>query len=209
MKFQIGDKIILLHSNEEGEIIDIINKEKSQPKKRVDGLWLTFLPVFEVDEFGDEFVKELKLHLINNTHLGYQFRYTLNYFGKDEFELKNQIHTFEDFYLHDVAFEDLNDNPSFDFDFSLITPDKKKAEHIETSIKARPKNIFLKIEEIKKKNEPTFSYKLFDEYPEKMAEEKIETSPASLRESNLYEASEARSRLEPAKHEVDLHIEKL
>src|SRR5579871_5056470 len=27
MKFQIGDKVILLHSNEEAEIIDIINKE--------------------------------------------------------------------------------------------------------------------------------------------------------------------------------------
>ncbi len=27
MKFQIGDKVLLLHSNEEGEIVDIINKE--------------------------------------------------------------------------------------------------------------------------------------------------------------------------------------
>src|SRR5579885_1149192 len=27
MKFQIGDKVLLLHSNEEGEIIDIINDD--------------------------------------------------------------------------------------------------------------------------------------------------------------------------------------
>src|SRR5580700_8534354 len=106
MKFEIGDKVILLHSGEEGEVIDIISKtmvmvdvrgvkfpayidqldfpyfkrftEKKQApekakqfiddvkkekassqKKVVDGVWLTFLPVFDVDEFDDEFVREI------------------------------------------------------------------------------------------------------------------------------------------------------
>ena len=27
MKYQIGDKVLILHSNEEGEVIDIINDE--------------------------------------------------------------------------------------------------------------------------------------------------------------------------------------
>ena len=27
MKYQIGDKIVVLHSNEEGEVIDIINEK--------------------------------------------------------------------------------------------------------------------------------------------------------------------------------------
>ena len=27
MKFQIGDKVLILHSNEEGEVVDIINKK--------------------------------------------------------------------------------------------------------------------------------------------------------------------------------------
>jgi hypothetical protein len=254
MKFEIGDKVLVLHSSEEGEIVDIINKEmvmvdvhgvkfpayidqldfpyfkqftekkppSEKPKKYVDdvrkekpaqnkikdGIWLTFLPVFDSDEFGDEFVKELKLHLINNTQQGYNFSYSLNYFGKDDFELKNQIHTFEDFYLHDIAFEDINDNPNFRFDFSLLTPEKKKAEHYETSLKIKPKNIFLRVEEMKKKNEATFSYKLFDDYPDKIVEEKIEvkTSPNNYK---IYEASQTRNQLEPAKHEVDLHIEKL
>src|SRR5579862_9974980 len=164
MKFEIGDKVLVLHSSEEGEIVDIINKEmvmvdvhgvrfpayidqldfpyfkkfterslaqkpkkyvddirkeKSNQNKIADGVWLTFLPVFDSDEFGDEFVKELKLHLINNTPLGYQFTYSLNYPGKEGFELKNQIHMFEDFYLHDIDFDDLNDNPVFNFEFVL------------------------------------------------------------------------------------------
>src|SRR5688572_10283451 len=105
MKFEIGDKVLVLHSNEEGEVIDIINekmvmvdvrgvkfpayidqldfpyfkrfsekklfpkkeekkyvenikKEKPAPQHKVaDGVWLSFLPKFETDEFGDDVVE--------------------------------------------------------------------------------------------------------------------------------------------------------
>src|SRR6476619_1656582 len=107
MKFQVGDRVLILHSNEEGEIVDIINdkmvmvdvrgvkfpayidqldfpyfrrfsgkelapkkkdkkyaedlrKEKSLQHKVVDGVWLSFLPVMDTDEFGDDVVTELK-----------------------------------------------------------------------------------------------------------------------------------------------------
>src|SRR2546423_14169416 len=105
MKFQVGDKVLILHSNEEGEIIDIINekmvmvdvrgvkfpayidqldfpyfkrftekklfpkkkekqyvediKKEKQPARQVaDGVWLSFLPVIDTDEFGDDVVQE-------------------------------------------------------------------------------------------------------------------------------------------------------
>jgi Smr domain len=256
MKFEIGDKVILLHSNEEAEVIDIISEsmvmvdvsgvkfpayidqldfpyfkrftekkqvpQKARPfiddvkkekgvlqKKVVDGVWLTFLPVFDTDEFGDEFAKEIKVHLINNTVQGYQFTYSLNFLGEAEFELKNQVHAFEDFYLHDIPFDDLNDNPVFEFDFSLITPVKKMAAHFEASVKLKPKTIFLRIEGMKKNNEATFSYKLFEEYPAKAVEDNLESPPKSSPNYKIYEASQTRSQLEPARHEVDLHIEKL
>src|ERR1700712_5678643 len=122
MKFQVGDKVVIQHSNDEGEVIEIINdqmvlvevkgvkfpaytdqldfpyfkrftekklfpekkKEKTyvdqvprekpapgQKKERIarlaDGVWLTFIPVFENDEFGDDVVDSLKIHLVNNT----------------------------------------------------------------------------------------------------------------------------------------------
>src|SRR5512145_1755123 len=107
MKFQIGDIVLILHSNEEAEVVDIINdkmvmvdaggvqfpvykdqidfpylkrfmekkngyqkkhkqfiddvkKEKENTVKREeDGMWLTFLPVIDTDEFGDDVVDEL------------------------------------------------------------------------------------------------------------------------------------------------------
>ncbi|MBD0366392.1 MAG: hypothetical protein ICV53_09855, partial [Flavisolibacter sp.] len=135
MKFQIGDKVLVLHSNEEGEVVDIINnkmvmvdvrgvkfpayidqldfpyfkrftekkgqqggkqkkyiedlnKEKQAPKKVADGVWLSFLPKITIDEFGDDVVEEMKIHLINRTERAYQFTYQLLFFGKSEFDLK-------------------------------------------------------------------------------------------------------------------------
>ena len=255
MKFEVGDKVIVLHSNEEGEVVDIINnkmvmvdvrgvkfpayidqldfpyykrftekkKTSPPPKKYIDqvplekkerianvatGVWLIFLPVFGSDDYGDDIVEDLKIHLVNNSQQAYHFTYKLNYFGKNEFELQNQIHVLHDFYLHDIPFENLNDSPSFEFDFSLLKPDKNKADHYECSLKLKPRQVFARIEELKKKGEAHFSYKLFDQYPDKMIEEKIEV-PESSDGHKIYEFSKASQHLEPAKHEVDLHIEKL
>lgn len=249
--------MLILHSNEEGEVIDIMNekmvmvdvkgvkfpayidqldfpyfkrfsekklfpqkkdkqyiddvrKEKpSQAAKIADGAWLTFLPVFEIDEFGDEVVEELKVHLVNRTETAYNFIYKLTYFGKPEFELKNVFNPFEDFYLHDVAFADLNDNPVFEFDFTLLQPDKKKADHYESSLKLKAKQLFTRIEEIKEKNEASFSYKLFEKYPDKVFEDKFDTSGLVSKGYKIYDAKKARQHLEPSRSVIDLHIEKL
>lgn len=160
------------------------------------------------DEFGDEIVDELKLHLVNHTEQGYKFIYRQSFFGKPGFELSNEVHPFEDFYLHDIPFSDLNDSPSFDFDFSLSRPDKNKAGHYESSVKLKAKQVFTRIEELKKKNEATFSYKLFETYPPRI-EEIIETGTLAAKGYKIYNAKEARRHLEPPRSVIDLHIEKL
>jgi hypothetical protein len=255
MKYQIGDRIIVLHSNEEGEVIDIINdkmvmievrgvkfpaymdqidfpyykrftekklfpqkkekkfvedvrKEKAPPQRVADGVWLSFLPKFETDEFGDDVVVELKVHLVNRTEKAYNFSYYLNFFGKTEFELRNEINSFGDFYLHDIAFEDMNDSPTFSFDFSLLHPDKTKADYYEASLKLKPKQLFDRIEELKQKGEATFTYKLFDSYPNKPFNEFDIETPAS-KGVKVYSLKDIRKHLQPARTVVDLHIEKL
>jgi hypothetical protein len=258
MKFQIGDRVLVLHSNEEGEIIDFINdkmvmvevrgvkfpayidqldfpyfkrftdkknpikgkpkkyvedikkeKEKVKEERIVDGVWLSFLPIMQVDEFGDDVVDELKIHLVNRTEKAYNFIYRLQYFGKTEFELKNEVASFGDFYLHNVPFEDMNDNPTFAFEFSLLQPDKTKAEFYESNLKLKAKQLFTKIEEIKKKGEATFTYKLFDRYPDKPVEDKIEMDSLIAKGIKVYNAKEARKHLPPARTVVDLHIDKI
>ena len=258
MKFQVGDKVLILHSEEEGEVVDIINnkmvmvdvrgvkfpayidqldfpyfkrfsekntvlpvqkskkyidevprEKKVKPDAAQQGIWITFLPVMDTDEFGDEVVEELKIHLVNHTSHAYKFQYQLDYFGKTDFEFNNEVGAHQDFYIHDMPFENMNDSPSFNFVFSLATPDKKKAESFETSLKLKPKQVFARIQETRAKGDATFSYMLRDKYPDRIVEDRLEMSALMNKGYKVYPAAAARQHLEPAKYELDLHIEKL
>lgn len=191
--------------------IDDLKVEKKKIEKRVaDGVWVTFIPITDTDEFGDEVVEELKIHLVNRTEAPMHFAYELSYVGKDGFELKNDIQAFEDFYLHDIPFENLNDSPLFSFEFSLINHDKKKAPYYESFLKLKAKQVFSRIQELRQKGEATFSYKLFEKYPDKPEEpEKVDLQPLSKKGFKIYDASLLRQHLEQAKYELDLHIEQL
>lgn len=258
MKYQLGDKVLVLHSGEEGEVIDIINdkmvlidvegvrfpvymdqidfpyfkrfsektsdkltaekkknkiyiddikKEKTTSKHKVsNGVWVSFLPVFDKDVFDDDIVESFKIYLINQTNEPYDFTYTISFLGLPGFELKNRLLSLTDFYVHDVPFEEMNDSPKFTFDFSLVNPNKKKASHFETFLKIKAKQLFQKIEEMKMKNEPTFSFKLFENYPEKQEEIMPDYTNTY---GQVYDAVKAKQNLDPARSVVDLHIEKL
>ena len=254
MKYQLGDIVLLLHSQEEGEVVEIISDEMLLidvngvrfpvymdqidfpyfkrfsekkivfPKKEkvyVDnlrkeevtkkyhvhsGVWLSFLPVFDKDIFDDDVVEKFKIYLLNQTNEPYQFLYQIKFKGAPEFHLTNTVLSFNEFYLHDIPFEEMNDAPKFEFDFSLSKPNRKKALHFETSFKIKAKQLFQKIEEMKLKNEPKFSFLLFENYPDKQ-EEVIPDYQNTF--GQLYDLSAIRQRLEPPRSVVDLHIEKL
>lgn len=246
--------MVVMHSNEEGVVIDIINKEMvmvdvrgvrfpayvdqlesiytnifakknlEQPQKeklfiehvqkekaaiKLEGVWITFLPVIELDIFGDEVVEYFKIYLSNRSKVIYTFNYQLFYFGNSTFDLKNQVNSFEEFYLHDVTMESMNDNPVFSFDFSLFIPDKKKAVHFEASLKLKAKQLFSKIEEIRKKGQASFSYNLFEEFPAKADKDYLDMDKLSSKGYKIYDVNKVRENLQPARSVVDLHIEKL
>ncbi len=254
MKYQPGDTVLVLHSNEEGEVVEIINnkmvlidvkgirfpvfmdqidfpyfkrfsekkivekkkekvyidnikKDKATAKYKVgEGVWLSFLPVFHKDVFDDDVVETIKLYLINQTAEAYNFTYQITFSGEKDFTLTNQILPLSDFYIHDIPFEEMNDAPKFNFDFSLIKENKNKADHFETFVKIKAKQLFQKIEEMKMKNEPTFSFMFFEKYPDKAIDLKPDYANTS---SYLYNATQARKALEPSRSVIDLHIEKL
>jgi len=256
MKYQIGDKIVVNLTNEEGKVVELMNeqmvmievkgvrfpaymdqidfpyfkmftekreaekkkkiyidnvqKEKYQPKlKEGEGVQLSFFPVYSKDIFDDEVVEKFKLHLINKNGEAYTFTYNLMIGGVSIFELKNKIEPLSDFYLHNVDFEEISDSPRFDFEFSLATADKKKAPFFEASLKLKGKQLFKKIEEIQLKNEPTFSYAVFEKYPDKLEEEKVDLSSLGNAGYRVYDVAKVREYMEPARTVVDLHIEKL
>ncbi|MBX2921589.1 MAG: Smr/MutS family protein [Chitinophagaceae bacterium] len=257
MKYQIGDRILLLHSDEEGEILDIINDkmvmvnvngvkfpvytdqidfpyfkrfsqknvEVKQPKQFIDtikkekgaakykvgeGVWLSFLPVFDKDVFDDDIVEKFRLYLVNQTENTFRFTYRLSYNGADDFELKNTIQPLNDFYLHDIPFEGLNDSPKFWFEFSLMPPQKNKADYYEVTFKPKAKQVFKRIEEMRLKQEASFYYPLFETYPGKVKEDKPDLDKLSNAGYRIYNGSHAKQpEHSAARTVVDLHIEKL
>lgn len=255
MKFEIGDKIIVLHSDEEGVVIDIINDKmvmidvrgvkfpaytdqidhpyfkmftqkkpvekkkvfidqvrKEKPitrEKRGEGVWLRFFPVYDKDIFDDDVVEKLKVFIVNNHEEEYLFHYNLYFGNESHFDLKNNVRGLTDFYLHDVAFEDISDNPTFHFEFSLSEPQKNKAEYYEASLKIKGKQFFKRIEQCKEKNEPSFQFELFQAYPDKQPDVKMDLSRLGNSGFRIYEASRIKDNLPAARSVVDLHIEKI
>lgn len=256
MKYELGDKIIVLLTNEEGKVVEIMNEKmvmievkgvrfpaymdqidfpyykmftekKPLPKKKVyidnikkekasfpeahkdETIIISFLPVFDKDIFDDDVVEKLKIHLINQSKVGYNFTYNLMINGESNFQIKNTLLPGSDFYLHDVSFENLSDNPRFDFEFSLLNEDKKKAPFYETSLKLKAKQLFKKIEEIKLKNEPIFSYLLLENYPDRVDEEKVDLGKLGNAGYRVYDAAKVKDHLPPLRTVIDLHIEKL
>ena len=255
MKYEVGDKILVLATDEEGKVVELMNekmvmievrgvkfpaymdqidfpyfkmfsqkktiekkniyvdnikREKIVPRKKIgDGVFLNFVPVFDKDVFDDDVVEKLKIYLINQNEEGYDFKYDLMFNGESSFNLKASINGLSEFYLHDVSFEDMSDGPKFEFDFSLINPDKKKAAGHEVFYKLRGKQLFNKIEETQKKNEASFRYELFTHYPNRVDEEKVDMDKLGNAGFRVYNAEKIRENLSPARSVVDLHIEKI
>jgi len=192
--------------------IENIPKEKPQPNKiKVDdGVWLSFIPQFSFDVFNDEVVESLKIYLINHTNESYFFEYKHKQKDIDVFAFSNQINAHHDFYIHDIAFETLNDQLTFNFIFTLVKSDNQKAPHFETSLKLKPKQFFKRVEEMKEKNEPTITYLLFQQYPNRVFEEN--TLPLHKLTSagfKVYDISKVKEQLTAARSVIDLHIEKI
>ncbi len=182
MKFSIGDIVVVLHSNENGEIIDTINDEmflvkvggisfpvykdqvellrnkqmgiesKIENSKTVstneEGVWVIISPVFKMNEFGEEVVKKLKISLQNNTKSTYSFSYKLSFLGNRNTEFAEEIQPSQTILLNEILFEEINDYPILQFQFSLVDFNVKKVLSHSVTLKLKPKQVFFKIEEL-------------------------------------------------------------
>jgi hypothetical protein len=260
VKYQVGDEIIVLLSNEEGRIIEILNDKMVMidvrgvkfpaymdqidfpyfkrftekklfpqkvapqkiyvdqiPKEKVikndskdeEGVWLNIIPKFILDDFNDEVVDSLKIYLSNRNRISYQFIYDQSFAGISNFSIESTIAPFTDFYIHDIAFEAINDSPSFSVDFSLTAPHKKKADHFEAIVKIKPKQLFQKIEILKEDDKATISYPLFETYPDKIEDNHIPIDVLRNAGYKVYDASKIKQNIQQPRSVIDLHIEKI
>ncbi|HJT73459.1 MAG TPA: Smr/MutS family protein, partial [Chitinophaga sp.] len=259
MKYEIGDRILLLHSKEEGTVVDIINDKMvmveigkvtfpvyldqidfpyfhrftskpivpSTPKKvegydikpekkkyetfKMDlGVFLSVLPVFKVEGY-EENIQQLKFHLINETNSAWKFNFQVWLRNGMQLEMKNEIQPFANFYLSDLPFEALNDNPRLEFTFFPKEKNATLAASFTKTWKIKPKQLFLQLGELQARRDATLSYLLFDKFPKKEDKPKEDLDFSSI---GTLSAGTAAPQPEPEapllpKYELDLHIETL
>jgi hypothetical protein len=259
MKYEIGDKIILLHSKEEGTVVDIVNhemvmvevgkvtfpvyldqidfpyfyrftekktptvaprklsgdeipveKKKHETFRMEKGVFLSMLPVYQL-EGQEEQIQLLKFHLLNETQRTYRFHFQIWLKQQLDLEIKNELLPFNNFYLADLLFESLNDNPRFEFTFSLKDPDPALAPSFQKTWKIKPKQVFHQLHDLRVRRDAMLSFPLFEKYPLKPPVEKPSFDTADIGKhvhtfGNIQVGPD--TPLQP-KYELDLHIEKL
>lgn len=253
MKFEVGDTVLLLHSNEEGIVkeilkdnmvlvdvngiefpvfedqidfpyfkrfseksradklvrqkekiyIDQIPTEKKFIKKEIpeEGMQLRLFPVYANQSYDDT-IDHYKIYLVNTLRENFYFEYNIWYKEAEHFMLHNKVEAQNEFYLNNIAHEDLNDIAKFQFLFSPEKPDKNKMPGFTIPLKIKAKVLFNKLEEMHVKNEPSISFILFDKYPDKAPETYYplpEKRPAFVKKPNAV----------PPPSVIDLHIEKI
>lgn len=195
--------------------IEDIKREKPAPRHSVkEGVWVLLFPVFSRDVFDDDVVEGFKVFITNQTEDGLQFRFWLRFKGQTDTELQSEVPALQDFYLMDIPFEHLNDGPAFDFEFSLMSHDKKRVEYFEASVKLKGKQIFKRIEQFKTEGLTYLDFLLMESYPHK----KVEALPPVPEVNPLGKLQQAGFKIKAGKvaaspdvppSVVDLHIEKL
>ncbi|HRN92591.1 MAG TPA: Smr/MutS family protein [Ferruginibacter sp.] len=190
--------------------VDQIKKEKN-PASPSDttGVYLSFLPVLDKDVFDDDIVERLKIYLVNHNKEDYHFVYRYLVNNQPAFDLENTLRAGSRFYVHDIDFEQLNDSIKFNVEFSLTEKDKRRAPYHEAQLKPGGKQLFKRIQDTLGKQEASFAYTLFEEYPAKVQEAVMDLSKLQQSGFKVYDAKEGSRHLPPARSVVDLHIERL
>jgi len=181
-----------------------VEREQFKKPRLARGIYLSFVPVFKIQEMEDV-VDYLKVHLINELPVAIQYTYDVRLAHSSEFKHEGKLHEFGSVYLHNISFEDMNEQPRFHWELTnLSNRDMAMAEGI---LRIRPSKLFEHITNVLQKGEPTFSYVLIEDFKPKPKPEKIEKFEPQAKPQ--YINTKSLSNLEAPLYELDLHIEKL
>ncbi len=167
------------------------------------GIYLSFVPVFRTEDM-EEVVDYIKVYLLNELPVDIKFSYDVQLANKSIFKHEGSLHSFGNIYLNNVAYSDMNDQPRFTWKVRDIG--NEKMEMAEGIVRIRPTKLFEHINNVMLNSEPSFSYQMIQEFmpkkkpePQMKLEQKEPETPGIVNKRTL----------EPAKYELDLHIEQL
>ena len=181
-----------------------VEKQAERKQRLAKGVYLSFMPVFKTEEM-EEVVDVLKVHLLNELPLAVKFTYEVRIDNKREFSHEGTLHAFGNLYLHSVGYGNMNDQPRFNW--QLTDTQNANMAVAEGTLRIRPAKLFEHISTLLVSGEPTFSYALINDFsPKKKAAPVEKYVPAPRMEATKLVTTRT---IEPAKYEIDLHIEAL
>lgn len=173
------------------------------------GVHFSFFPQFILHSMEDV-VRSLKIFLINELPIPVRFSYKVKLQQGTLFAHDGTLASFSNIYLHEIDFEQMNDNPRFEWRLEGVTKEPLKAEEGVTKI--RPAKLFELINRLMQANEPSFSIKLVDDFlpmPKEQAKVAIKPAPPRVVHDMSHIAG-LNIRQDFTSYQVlDLHIEKL
>lgn len=181
-----------------------VEKTATRQQRLARGVYLSFMPVYRTEAM-EEVVDHLKVYLLNELPVAIKFTYDVRINNSSSFSHDGVLHAFGNVYLHNISYQDMNDQPRFHWQLTDTEHDNMAVAA--DVLRIRPAKLFEHITRLMQSNEPSFSYPLIEDFALKKKEEPKEVfiQPAVTR---AMEAITART-IESAKYEVDLHIEAL
>lgn len=167
------------------------------------GIYLSYVPVFRTEDM-EEVVDFIKVYLLNELPVDIKFSYDVQIDNKSIFKHEGSLHSFGNVYLNNVSYSDMNDQPRFMWKVRDIGNDKM--EMAEGIVRIRPTKLFEHINNVMLNSEPSFSYQMIQDFmPKKKPEPQLLPEPKEPETPGIVN----KRTLEPAKYEIDLHIEQL
>lgn len=167
------------------------------------GVYLGFMPQYVWDGLEDVVTKS-RVYLFNETGTPLDIEYSCYHKNRIVFSHKTNIKAYEEFYLHDLPFEELSTSP----EFRLVASDEMDNRlNNEFLISLKPKRLHQYLHTIRHENKPVFHLLIFEKLLPRPKEEVYVSLPYSKPETEkdkFFNIKTAKSR-----YEIDLHIEHL
>jgi Smr domain len=160
--------------------VDNIAKEKNKslPMSSM-GMHLVFMPVYK-NILYEDVVEKVKVYLSNNQAQGYGFHYYFESKSGETFTFHSEVAAHSDFYIHDIAYEDLATNPLFDISCAeIISNITSGLNQYQEKFTIKPKKIFELILQMHQQEKAFFVHYLFNSAPELAIAEEHHVTPWS------------------------------
>ena len=190
-----------------------VEKQKLRKPRLPKGVYLSFMPEYKLEEMEDV-VDILKIYLLNETGRSVQFRYEQTLRNEVAFSHEGKLHEFGHVYLHSIAYEQMNDQPRFNWWLDDVqNPELSPANG---TVRIKPQKLFQHIDELLTKNEPSFNYLLIEDFKIKVPETSTEVANDKFQNLNTNTRNQKSTIKDPkskpfdfSPDKIDLHIENL